>query len=425
MWKWMQHKIASAQVLSVLAFIALTSLVFTGPAGSNSENATSSTEIAPTTKTAGTADPNGDGAVDFSVVAFGPNANARLSLDLDASDNKMNDGNTSDTVAGAGTDVVVEVFITGLAGPIIGGEFSIDTNRLTVKSAAATPGLSVLGTAAKTVSLGGFPPGITLPNGYLGTVTLTTTSDVTNVAFTVSASMNVADGTNLGETDMITATPLSFNTTPPPPPSPPFSLSLDGDDATGDQAVKEVDVSPGAVATIQVFGKGIRNATGVSARFEYDSAQVTYEGFDAGGILPNARVIALPSRNPTAVEISLVSFGGQATADSGLVGNIRFRTMSAFSSTTLRLVRAVLGRGTQTERVTFADTQITLQPAALTPDFNGDGRVNFADFLLFTAQFGLRRGDAGYEARFDLDGDGTIGFGDFLIFGRAFGREES
>ena len=425
MWKWMQHKIASAQVLSVLAFIALTSLVFTGPAGSNSENATSSTESAPTTKAAGTADQNGDGAVDFSVVAFGPNANARLSLDIDSSDNKMNDGNTSGTVAGAGTDVVVEVFITGLAGPIIGGEFSIDTNRLSVKSAAATPGLSVLATTAKTVSFGGLPPGVALPNGYLGTVTLTTTSDVTNVAFTVSASMNVADGTNIGATDMITAAPLSFNTTPPPPPSPPFSLSLDGDSATGDQAVKEVEVSPGAVATIQVFGKGIRNATGVSVRFEYDSAQVTYEGFDAGGILPNARGIPVHSRNPTAVEISLVSFGGQATADSGLVGNIRFRTMSAFSSTTLRLVRADLGRGTQTERVTFADTQITLQPAALTPDFNGDGRVNFADFLLFTAQFGLRRGDAGYEARFDLDGDGTIGFGDFLIFGRAFGREES
>ena len=100
------------------------------------------------------------------------------------------------------------------------------------------------------------------------------------------------------------------------------------------------------------------------------------------------------------------------------MGNIRFRTMSAFSGTTLRLVRADLGRGTQPERVMFADTHITLQPAALTPDFNGDGRVNFADFLLFTAQFGLRRGDAGYDARFDLDGDGTIGFGDFLSFVR-------
>ena len=63
--------------------------------------------------------------------------------------------------------------------------------------------------------------------------------------------------------------------------------------------------------------------------------------------------------------------------------------------------------------------------ASLTPDFNGGGRVNFADFLLFAEQFGLRRGDASYDARFDLDGDSTIGFDDFLIFARAFGREGS
>ena len=45
-----------------------------------------------------------------------------------------------------------------------------------------------------------------------------------------------------------------------------------------------LDVSPGTVATIQVFGRGMRQATGISARFEYDSAQVAYEGFDAGGL---------------------------------------------------------------------------------------------------------------------------------------------
>ena len=206
-----------------------------------------------------------------------------------------------------------------------------------------------------------------------------------------------------------------------------FSLSLDGDGAAGDQAVTTLEVSPGPVATIQVFGRGIRQADGISARFEYDSAQVAYEDFDAGGVLPNAQVLAVPSTNPTAVEINLVSFGGQATADRGMVGTIRFRKMSAFSGTTLRLVRAELGRGTQRERVTFVDTHITLQPAAaaLTPDFNGDGRVDSADFVLFTAQFGLRQGDPGYDAWYDLDGDGTIGFGDFLIFGRAFGREGS
>ena len=67
----------------------------------------------------------------------------------------------------------------------------------------------------------------------------------------------------------------------------------------------------------------------------------------------------------------------------------------------------------------------SLPPAVLTPDFNGDGRVDFTDFLLFTAQYGLGQGNPGYDARYDLDGDDKIGFGDFLIFSSAFDREGS
>ena len=58
-------------------------------------------------------------------------------------------------------------------------------------------------------------------------------------------------------------------------------------------------------------------------------------------------------------------------------------------------------------------------------DFDKDGTIGFADFLLFVAQFGLSEGDEGYEAKYDLDGDGTIGFGDFLIFANAFGKAAS
>ena len=49
-------------------------------------------------------------------------------------------------------------------------------------------------------------------------------------------------------------------------------------------------------------------------------------------------------------------------------------------------------------------------------------RLILADFLLFATQFGLSRGDAGYDARFDLDGNGTIGIKDLLIFVDAFGE---
>ena len=53
-------------------------------------------------------------------------------------------------------------------------------------------------------------------------------------------------------------------------------------------------------------------------------------------------------------------------------------------------------------------------------DFNGDGSVNFPDFLLFAQHFGSRSGDTGFEAQFDLNGDGVEGFTDFLVFARSF-----
>ena len=122
--------------------------------------------------------------------------------------------------------------------------------------------------------------------------------------------------------------------------------------------------------------------------------------------------------NPTYVEIGIASLGGQATANSGLIGH---HTLSHdglhFPSTAIRLVRAELGRGGRFETMTI-DVRVELKLQALTPDFNGDGAVNFADFLAFGGQFGARQGDGRYEAKYDLDSDGAIGFGDFLIFGK-------
>ena len=63
----------------------------------------------------------------------------------------------------------------------------------------------------------------------------------------------------------------------------------------------------------------------------------------------------------------------------------------------------------------------TLEVQEATPDFDGNDRVDFTDFLSFVSKFGMRQGDAGYDVRYDLDGDGEIGFGDFLIFAGSFG----
>ncbi len=201
-----------------------------------------------------------------------------------------------------------------------------------------------------------------------------------------------------------------------------FSLSLDVNDIAGNQAVTSVNVSANQVIAIQIFGTGIQNANGLAARFEYDASQVVYEGFDVGDVLPNAQ--ALPERGTGFVEIGIASLGGRATATGGLVGTVRFRATATFSGTAIRLVRAELSRSGQFETVTL-NTSVELQFQSLTSDFNGDGVVNFADFLAFAGQFGARQGDGRYEAQYDLDSDGTIGFGDFLIFSSSFGKEAS
>ena len=201
-----------------------------------------------------------------------------------------------------------------------------------------------------------------------------------------------------------------------------FSLSLDVNDTAGDQVVTSVNVSADQIVAIQIFGTGIQNANGLAARFEYDAAQVVYEGFDTGDVLPNAQ--ALPEHGTGFVEIGIASLGGQATANSGLVGTVRFRATAAFSGTAIRLVRADLSRSGQFESATM-DVGVELNLQDLGPDFDGDGQVGFSDFLAFAGQFGTRQGDGRYEAKYDLDSDGAVGFGDFLIFSSSFGKEVS
>ena len=56
------------------------------------------------------------------------------------------------------------------------------------------------------------------------------------------------------------------------------------------------------------------------------------------------------------------------------------------------------------------------------PDFDGNGTVDFPDFLLLAIAFGSQAGQEKYESKYDLDGDGEIGMPDFLLFARVFGQ---
>ena len=54
--------------------------------------------------------------------------------------------------------------------------------------------------------------------------------------------------------------------------------------------------------------------------------------------------------------------------------------------------------------------------AEVTPDFDGDGEVGFADFFLLAEAFG------GSDPQFDLDESGEVDFADFFLFAESFGQ---
>ena len=315
-------------------------------------------------------------------------------------------GGSEGIVSGQGTQIVVEVSQTGITQSVNGIQIAFDFDQ-SLLSLAAPPGWLLSG--GNTVSLLSLTA---IPVPASASFTFTTKVDVTGREFSIGISSITLDA--------VTLTPsatVSFNSVQSR-----FSLSLDVDGSAGDQSVTSANVSTDEMVAIEIFGQDIRNANGLSVRFEYDAGQVTYDGFAAGDVLPNAQ--ALPAQGTGFVEIGIASLGGQATANSGLVGTVRFRTTGGFSGTVIRLVRAELGRGGQIGSMTL-DVRVELKLQVLTPDFNRDGRVNFADFLAFAGQYGARQGDGRYEAKYDLDSDGAIGFGDFLIFSSSYGKEVS
>ena len=201
-----------------------------------------------------------------------------------------------------------------------------------------------------------------------------------------------------------------------------FSLSADANGAPGDQGVTALGTSPEQRVSIQLFGRNLQDARGVSVRFEYDVSQAVYETAENGDVFPNAQVLVEKGTNPTFVKVSFASLAGRASAATGLVGTIHFRTTAAFEGTTIRLTLAELGRGGPIESLHLnVNVELLSGPVAPTPDFDGDGRVGFSDFLTFAEHFGTRQGDGQYDARIDLDSDGAVGFSDFLIFAEAFG----
>jgi hypothetical protein len=93
----------------------------------------------------------------------------------------------------------------------------------------------------------------------------------------------------------------------------------------------------------------------------------------------------------------------------------RPRELAIESSGHLIVVDSGNRRARRIEGVATPRPRVISSTSRVASDFNEDGSVDFADFLLFAQVFGST------ISAYDLDGDGNVAFGDFLIFADFFG----
>ena len=58
----------------------------------------------------------------------------------------------------------------------------------------------------------------------------------------------------------------------------------------------------------------------------------------------------------------------------------------------------------------------------ISADFDGDGQIDVADFLLFVEAFGTQSGQENFDPKYDLNSNGIVDISDFLIFVDSFGK---
>ena len=163
-------------------------------------------------------------------------------------------------------------------------------------------------------------------------------------------------------------------------------------------------------------------ALGVGGQIELrfpSGFDLSQSGIDTASQAPSGAglqlVNALSTRQSLVLEVGAAEAAGSyVVVLQGVVNSAAASGLSVAVSTRRADGRAL--DGSDPTPFLFAIEEVGL-PIACRADFDGDGRVYFADLFLFGDAFGSAASTA-----FDLDGDGAIGFSDFFIFSEVFGQ---
>ena len=152
---------------------------------------------------------------------------------------------------------------------------------------------------------------------------------------------------------------------------------LDLDPATGDQGVRERTVKPGEMVEVELLATaGAEGMIGFEIEVAFDSKQVIFKGFQAGGMMAGA--LSMPPRvDPESVLVSTAIMGGRKlTDDAGSLGKFRFEAARSLGgSAEIKVVGGSFGSGQGTRKFE-SDSHVRLINADAPPMEDARGSQN-------------------------------------------------
>ena len=239
-----------------------------------------------------------------------------------------------------------------------------------------------------------------------------------------SVSMIVA---NESERDTLTATIIVGLFDDGSPDAGDGTWVMDLDTMDGDQEKRVLDVKEREVFGVELIANhSIKDALNLVVDIIYNPAHIEPAS--------NIEGTVFDSEIDWFVDSGLARFTVNASSpvvsDTGGVGTISFTALNGFTGQTEIWLASAQTGNNNSQNVNQPNTSVVVQNIVpvepvgpvVDVDCDGDGDVDFQDFLVFVGAFGTKTGEDRFVAACDYSGDGEIGFPDFLIFASNFGR---
>jgi hypothetical protein len=223
----------------------------------------------------------------------------------------------------------------------------------------------------------------------------------------------------------------------------PERVFLDMDPSPENQSLTMIEADQGQEIPVELYVTELPEVQAVKIQLQYDEQMITYveDSWEPGTFIDGTLLIQEAEMlAPGLIELGLGTLSGGSGIGSGFLGRLKMRTTGDFPSeetaegTVLRAIHVwyLTSEGEQGRIHVLVKSQIDPQGEKW-PDLDGNGNVEFADYLIFLRAFKHDETSQGWHEelphlpypqtpykRFDLDGDGRIGFYDFLRFAQDY-----